>query len=46
MQEQWAESEGLEAVGRLEEKEREGMATSRDRRGGEDHGGRDGGDSW
>lgn len=46
MKAQWAERKGLEAAGRLEEKEREGMASSGDRRGGEDHGGGDGGDSW
>lgn len=46
MKEQWAERKGLEAAGRLEEKEREGMASSGDRRGGEDHGGGDGEDSW
>lgn len=46
MKEQWAERKGLEAAGRLEEKEREGMASRGDRRGGEHHGGGDGGDSW
>lgn len=45
MKEQWAERKGLEAAGRLEEKECEGTESSRDRRGGEDHGGGDGGDS-
>lgn len=41
MREQWAERKGLEAAGRLEGKEREGMASSGGRRGGGD-----GGDSW